>query len=97
MRQILTFALTLSLTTAALAQDASCIATAAGKKLSGAAKTSFMKKCEKDALASCTASADEKKLSGAARQSHESKCVADAVGTATPAAAANGASGSPKR
>ena len=97
MRQILTFALTLTLSTAAFAQDATCMATATQKKLSGAAKTSFMKKCEKDALASCASTANEKKLSGAARQSYESKCMADAVGTAAPAAAASGAGGSPMR
>ena len=34
----------------AFAADAGCESKAAEKKLAGAAKTSFMKKCEKDAM-----------------------------------------------
>jgi hypothetical protein len=51
------------------------------KKLAGAAKTSFMKKCETDAKTACSKSAAEKKLAGAAKASFEKKCVTDAVGT----------------
>ena len=58
----------------------SCSDMSAEKKLAGAAKNSFLKKCEKDAKASCEADSDEKKLSGAARNSHMKKCVNDAVG-----------------
>ena len=36
---------------AAFAADATCAAKAAEKKLAGAAKNSFVKKCEKDAAA----------------------------------------------
>jgi hypothetical protein len=50
------------------------------KKLSGAAKDSFMKKCQGDAKAGCDKSAAEKKLSGAAKDSFTKKCVSDAVG-----------------
>ena len=64
------------------AQAADCNATAAEKKLAGAAKTSFLKKCEKDAAAACNASAAEKKLAGAAKTSHVKKCTTDAVGKA---------------
>lgn len=67
-------------TTAAQAQGASCMATAGEKKLAGAAKTSFLKKCESDARAVCETNAGEKKLSGAARNSYVKKCVGDAVG-----------------
>lgn len=73
---------------AAQAADAACEAQAAEKKLAGAAKNSFMKKCEKDAMAggaaasgpgaSCEAKAAEKKLAGAAKNSFVKKCVADA-------------------
>ncbi|MBS0393605.1 MAG: hypothetical protein JSR54_03215 [Proteobacteria bacterium] len=68
---------------AAHAADSGCEAKAADKHLSGAAKTSFMKKCERDAKASsakeqCAAQAAEKKLHGAAKTSFEKKCVADA-------------------
>jgi psiF repeat len=59
---------------------ASCTAQAKDKHLSGAAQTSFMKKCETDAKAACEASAKEMKLSGAAAKSHITKCVNDAVG-----------------
>ena len=59
-----------------------CEAKAAEKKLAGAAKTSFVKKCETDAgssaSASCDAKAAEKKLAGAAKTSFTKKCVADA-------------------
>ena len=60
--------------------DAACDAKAAEKKLAGAAKTTFLKKCEKDANAAapkaaapaaeasdCAAKATDKKLAGAAK------------------------------
>ena len=61
-----------------------CEAKAAEKKLAGAAKTSFVKKCEADAKgnqagATCEAAAKEKKLAGAAKSSFVKKCVADAA------------------
>jgi hypothetical protein len=58
-----------------------CDAKAAEKKLAGAAKTSFVKKCESDApatMAACDAKAAEKKLAGAAKTSFTKKCMADA-------------------
>jgi hypothetical protein len=63
--------------------DVSCDARAAGKKLAGAAKNSFIKKCEKDAKinvaqADCDAKAAEKKLKGAAKNSFTKKCVTEA-------------------
>jgi hypothetical protein len=64
----------------AQAADSSCMAQATEKKLAGAAKTSFMGKCERDAKAACDASAAEKKLAGAAKTSFTNKCVKDAVG-----------------
>jgi hypothetical protein len=63
------------------AQNATCKANAAEKKLAGAALTSFMKKCETDAKKTCDASAAEKKLNGAAKTSFTKKCVTDAVGS----------------
>jgi len=65
---------------AADAFAASCKAQADQKKLAGAARTSFMGKCERDASASCDASAQSKKLAGAAKASFTKKCVSDAVG-----------------
>lgn len=73
----------------AFAANADCAAQATEKKLAGAAKTSFLKKCEKDAAAPATAaattavspacekSAADKKLAGAAKSSHIKKCMAD--------------------
>lgn len=59
---------------------AACEAKAAEKKLNGAARNSFMKKCEKDAMqGGCAAMADEKKLYGAARNSFVKKCEKDAA------------------
>lgn len=45
------------------------------KKLAGAARTSFVKKCESDAKAKCEIAATEKKLAGAAKASNVNKCV----------------------
>jgi hypothetical protein len=65
----------------AFAANADCEAKATEKKLAGAAKTSFLKKCEKDAGPSaCEAKAAEKKLAGAAKNSFVKKCTADAAG-----------------
>lgn len=65
---------------AASAQGATCQANAAEKKLAGAAKKSFLTKCQKDAKAVCEAQSKEKKLAGAAKNSFEKKCLKDAVG-----------------
>jgi hypothetical protein len=66
---------------------ASCDAQAAEKKFAGAAKNSFLTKCEKDVAAaltaattSCEAQATEKKLAGAAKNSFTKKCIKDATG-----------------
>lgn len=61
-----------------------CAARAAEKKLAGAAKNSFMKKCQADAgaipeNAECAAKAREKKLAGAAKASFMKKCTIDAA------------------
>ncbi len=65
------------------AADAACEAKAAEKKLAGAAKTSFVKKCTADSSpnAACEKSAADKKLAGAAKTSHIKKCMADADAT----------------
>ncbi len=60
-----------------------CASVAAEKKLAGAAKNSFMKKCEREAQGApqntaCAATAKEKKLAGAAKTSFMKKCTADA-------------------
>ena len=76
-------AITLCASTAAFAANPSCEAQAADKKLAGAAKSSFVKKCDKDATeaatATCNAQATEKKLAGAAKTSFTKKCVKDAT------------------
>ena len=83
----LVLALAFALVTPAVAHaDDSCEAKAAEKKLAGAAKGSFIKKCEKDAAAdkakgaeaSCQNQAFMKKLNGAAKASFIKKCVKDA-------------------
>jgi hypothetical protein len=60
--------------------DDTCSMRAADKKLAGAAKTSFMKKCESDAGKACDVKAKDKKLAGAAKNSFVKKCVSDTVG-----------------
>ena len=62
--------------TLAFAAD-SCTTQAMDKKLAGAAKTSFMKKCAKN---SCEMQAADKKLHGAAMTSFTTKCEKDAMG-----------------
>ena len=79
MKMIVAAALVLSLS-ATTAFASSCKESATDKKLAGAALTSFMTKCEKDAQASCDANAQDKKLAGAAKTSFTTKCVKDAVG-----------------
>jgi hypothetical protein len=74
------FAVSLVVGSSAFADGPTCNAAAAEKKLAGAAKTSFLKKCEKDAAATCDTGASEKKLAGAAKNSFTKKCVKDAVG-----------------
>ena len=70
-----------------VAHAQTCDAQAAEKKLNGAAKTSFVKKCEKDAkaaaAATCSTKAIDKNgkpLAGAAKNSFMKKCEADAKG-----------------
>jgi len=67
----------------ALAANPSCDTQATEKKLAGAAKASFVKKCEKDATESatnaCNTQAADKKLAGAAKTSFVKKCMKDAT------------------
>jgi hypothetical protein len=60
---------------AAAPADSACMAAAKAKKLAGAARNSFVKKCETDAKAKCEIAATEKKLAGAAKTSNVKKCV----------------------
>lgn len=72
----------------AFAADAACEKKADEKKLAGAARTSFVTKCEKDAAgaadakSTCEKSAADKKLAGAAKDSHIKKCMKDASAAA---------------
>ena len=63
------------------AHAASCDDMANDKKLSGAARNSFVQKCEREARGAspCAAKATEKKLSGAARNSFIQKCERDSA------------------
>ena len=70
----------IALCSSAFAAEATCNVQAAEKKLAGAAKTSFLKKCELEATATCDMAAAERKLAGAAKGSFTKKCVKDAIG-----------------
>jgi len=84
---LLILGLSLSVGVAHADPAADCAAKSAEKKLAGAAKASFEKKCVADAQkaapaaaapsAACTKAADDKKLHGAARTSNLKKCMAD--------------------
>ncbi|MFN5599044.1 MAG: hypothetical protein ACK5AK_06615 [Gemmatimonas sp.] len=95
MTKSIAFILAAFIGASAFAQEpaaASCEAKAAEKRLAGAAKTSFVKKCVSDAGAAqamaaqasaaraCEAKADEKKLAGAAKSSFVKKCEKDVTG-----------------
>jgi hypothetical protein len=60
----------------AFAADNACMTQASEKKLSGAAQTSFVRKCVVDG---CEATSLEKKLAGAAKSSFTTKCVANGL------------------
>lgn len=85
------------LSIAAHAAEPSCEARATEKKLAGAAKASFMKKCERDtgaaaasstpsAPSACETQAAEKKLAGAAKASFIKKCAGDTKATGAQSA-----------
>ena len=80
MRLFITLIAAALLSLQAHAAEPTCSSAATDKKLAGAAKKSFMKKCEADAQAKCEAAAAEKKLAGAAKNSNVKKCVGEAVG-----------------
>lgn len=69
--------------------DDSCQKQAAEKKLGGAAKISFIAKCERkvgeaaasDAAATCAKEAEEKRFAGAAKLSFIKKCTKDSMNT----------------
>jgi len=89
MKKLLSFLVLGTCLLAGAAQAASCDAKAIdknGKPLAGAAKSSFVKKCEKDAMSSaapaCEAKAMDKNgkaLAGAAKSSFMKKCETDAA------------------
>ena len=66
----------LMLSLSAHAADSACMTEASAKKLAGAAKNSFVRKCERN---TCEAAAMEKKLAGAAKNSFMKKCTADGL------------------
>ncbi|GAB4069596.1 hypothetical protein KHC28_24255 [Ancylobacter sonchi] len=78
MKSLITLAVLVAFAGPALAD--SCVANADAKKLAGAARTSFLGKCERDAQTACDAQATTKKLAGAAKTSFTTKCVKDSVG-----------------
>ena len=92
MSKSLAFILAAFIGASAFAQTpaATCEAKATEKKLAGAAKNSFIKKCESDAGAPaasaattaqvCESKAVEKKLAGAAKTSFVKKCEKEATG-----------------
>jgi hypothetical protein len=64
--------------TAAAQSCESQAVSASGKPLHGAAKTSFVKKCKRDACAGKAVSAEGKPLHGAAKNSFIAKCMRSA-------------------
>jgi hypothetical protein len=64
--------------TAAAQSCESQAVSAAGQPLHGAAKTSFIKKCRRDACAGKAVSAEGKPLHGAAKNSFMAKCMRSA-------------------
>ncbi len=58
----------------------SCRSQTDAKNLHGAAQTTFLTKCEKDARSKCNSDAKAKGLHGAAETSFTTRCVKDATG-----------------
>jgi psiF repeat len=81
MKRLILAALVLSFAASAYAQGPTCKAQADDQKFTGAARKTFMDKCEKDANKSCGIAAGEKKLKGPARTAFTKKCVTDSLGT----------------
>ena len=79
-KPLASFIAALTVAGSAPAQAPTCTASAAEKKLAGAAKTSFLKKCERDASAACDMDVQTRQLAGAAKNSFKKKCVKDALG-----------------
>jgi hypothetical protein len=79
MKSALFAVLALFVMNTAFAQSA-CETKAAEKKLNGAAKNSFVKKCEKDAREICENDDISKRTNGAAKEAHIKKCMKDTVG-----------------
>ena len=86
MKLILALATLAALGVSSAYADGTCASKAMdknGKPLAGAAKTSFMDKCQKDAQAACEAKAMDKNgkpLAGAAKDANMKKCMADTAG-----------------
>jgi psiF repeat len=76
MKKLIPFIAAMILSMPLFAADNACMATAAEKKLSGSAQSSFIRKCVRD---SCEATSQEKKLAGAAKNSFTKKCLADGL------------------
>jgi len=97
---LLSFGLMAGTAQASSPAEAKCEAQAAEKKLAGAAKNSFIKKCVTDAGGTpaaapakapdpaevCEKSAADKKLAGAAKNAHVKKCIEDAKSAGAGAA-----------
>lgn len=75
MKSLCTLALIAFASSFTYAADSACMTAAKDKKLNGAARTSFVKKCETDAKAKCEMAANDKKLAGAAKTSNVKKCT----------------------
>ena len=81
MKRIILAVLVLSFAAGSAMAQATCDSKAIskdGKPLAGAAKTSFVNKCKKDACESKAVSKDGKPLYGAAKSSFIRKCKKDA-------------------
>ncbi len=80
---LIALVLTLAASFSTAQADSACESKALDKHLAGAAKTSFMKKCDReakaaDAAVTCASQAADKKLNGAAKASFTKKCIKDA-------------------
>lgn len=80
MQRVVTILAAVSFCIQTASAQPTCQDKAAERKLAGAALSSFMTKCEKDAAAACQKTSAGRKLAGAAKTSFETKCVNDAVG-----------------
>jgi hypothetical protein len=84
MRYLVPFTLVIVFAPSALAQQATCILQAIEKKLTGAARSEFLEKCEVTVRDTCEKLAEQRRLSAAEKTLFINSCVPMYMGLPKP-------------